>query len=125
MAGIEWSTLSVNGRPMASILVFFAGITIARLGWCLEGNVNFEALGVWLMDLSVMQIMQEGIIETERMTVFGIENSMCKLLAVCKDLIVIMFPDKRIFGLLVWISVLFVFAGFLNYVLYFVRVSFL
>lgn len=76
------------------------------------------------MDLSIMQIMQEGIIETERMTVFGVENSLCQFLAVCKDLIVILFPDKRVFGLLIWMSVLFVFAGFLNYVLYFIRVSF-
>ncbi|KAI6183912.1 Solute carrier family 40 protein [Aphelenchoides bicaudatus] len=108
LSGVDWSTFTINGHPMTSILVFFTGITLARLG-------------VWLMDLSVMQIMQESIAETERMTVFGVENSLCQILAVCKDLLVIMFPDKRIFGLLIWMSVCFVFAGFLNYVWYFFK----
>jgi hypothetical protein len=37
MAGVDWASLTVNGHPMASILVFFVGITVARLGLsCVE-----------------------------------------------------------------------------------------
>lgn len=57
------------------------------------------------------------------MTVFGIENSLCQFLSVFKDLIVIMISDMRVFGILVWGSVTFVFAGFLQYVWYFIKVK--
>ena len=44
-ASIDWRSLSIDGRPIASILVFFSGLTLARVG-------------LWAADLSITQIMQ-------------------------------------------------------------------
>lgn len=66
--------------------------------------------------------MQENIPEDERLTVFGIQNGICQMFSVLKDLIVIIFPDPRIFGFLIILSVSFVFAAYLHYIYYCLKV---
>uniref|UniRef100_A0AC34F8J9 Solute carrier family 40 member n=1 Tax=Panagrolaimus sp. ES5 TaxID=591445 RepID=A0AC34F8J9_9BILA len=57
-----WNSFTLTG-PMASIFVFFCGITFARLG-------------LWMADLSITQLMQEAIPEEERNTIFGVQNGL-------------------------------------------------
>uniref|UniRef100_A0A914QQT9 Solute carrier family 40 member n=1 Tax=Panagrolaimus davidi TaxID=227884 RepID=A0A914QQT9_9BILA len=59
-----WNSFTFTG-PMSSIIVFFCGITFARLG-------------LWMADLSITQLMQEGIPEEERNTIFGVQNGLCQ-----------------------------------------------
>ena len=59
-----WNSFTLNGK-MSSIFIFFCGITFARLG-------------LWMADLSITQLMQEGIPEEERNTIFGIQNGLCQ-----------------------------------------------
>jgi iron-regulated transporter 1 len=106
--GMIWSELSVNGHSALSILVFFCGITLARFG-------------LWIADLSIVQIMQENIPEEERGTVFGVQAALAQFFSVLKDVIVIALPDPRTFGLLVIMSVVFVVAGFFCYVYYMLK----
>uniref|UniRef100_A0A1I7Y9T0 Solute carrier family 40 member n=1 Tax=Steinernema glaseri TaxID=37863 RepID=A0A1I7Y9T0_9BILA len=104
-AGIDWSTMTVGGHPVLSVLAFLCGITFARFG-------------LWMADLSITQIMQEAIPEAERGTVFGVQIAMCQLFSVLKDITVIILPDPKTFGLLILISIFFVTCGFLSYCFY-------
>ncbi|KAK0400955.1 hypothetical protein QR680_015532 [Steinernema hermaphroditum] len=105
---IDWSTMTVNGHPILSVFLFLCGITLSRLG-------------LWTVDLSVTQIMQEEVPEIERGTVFGVQNAMCQLFSVLKDMSVIALPDPRTFGLLVLISIGFVTCGFVFYCFYLIK----
>lgn len=78
-----------------------------------------------MADLSITQIMQESVPERERGTVFGVQTAFCQLFSVAKDVIVLVFPDPRTFGWLIIMSVTFVAGGFLNYIYYIIKVSFL
>jgi hypothetical protein len=62
--------------------------------------------------------MQESVAETERGTVFGVENSLCMFFSVGKDLLAIMLPDPKTFGLLILFSFGTVLGGFLQYIYY-------
>ena len=107
---ISWSTLTVGDHQLTSIIVFFVGLTMARIG-------------LWMSDLSITQLMQENVAEQERGTVFGVHTTFCQLFSMFKDLLVIIFPDPRTFGCLIMISVAFTFCGFLNYVYYLIKVG--
>ncbi|KAK0400553.1 hypothetical protein QR680_015313 [Steinernema hermaphroditum] len=106
--GIDWSNMTVAGHPILSVFVFLCGITFARFG-------------LWMADLSITQIMQEAIPESERGTVFGVQTAMCQLFSVLKDITVIILPDPKTFGLLILISIGFVFSGFLSYCFYLIK----
>uniref|UniRef100_A0A7E4ZSW6 Solute carrier family 40 member n=1 Tax=Panagrellus redivivus TaxID=6233 RepID=A0A7E4ZSW6_PANRE len=100
----SWADFDITG-DMASIFLFFCGITFARLG-------------LWMADLSITQLMQESIPEEERNTVFGVQNALSQFFSVLKDVVVILLPDERTFGFLIIMSVFFVGMGFLNYCYY-------
>uniref|UniRef100_A0AC35FU07 Solute carrier family 40 member n=1 Tax=Panagrolaimus sp. PS1159 TaxID=55785 RepID=A0AC35FU07_9BILA len=102
-----WNSFTFTG-PMSSIIVFFCGITFARLG-------------LWMADLSITQIMQEQIPEEERNTIFGVQNGLCQFFSVLKDIVVILLPSEKTFGFLIIMSVTFVFIGFLFYCFYMLK----
>uniref|UniRef100_A0A914XJ64 Solute carrier family 40 member n=1 Tax=Plectus sambesii TaxID=2011161 RepID=A0A914XJ64_9BILA len=62
--------------------------------------------------------MQESIAEHERGVVNGVQSSANRLLSMIKDLLVIVLPDPRTFGLLIIISWLSILSGFLSYSVY-------
>ncbi|CAD5231055.1 unnamed protein product [Bursaphelenchus okinawaensis] len=107
-ADIDWSKFTIHGNSIISVTVFLSGLTLARLG-------------LWMADLCITQLMQENIPEEERGTVFGVQNAMCQLFSVLKDIIVIVFPDPRTFGFLIIMSVLFVTFGFATYCVYLIK----
>lgn len=84
--------------------------------------IKHKNLGLWVADLSITQIMQESVAETERGTVFGVENALCMLFSVCKDLMAILLPNPKTFGILILISFVTVFLGLIQY-LYFLIVT--
>ncbi|KAI6226268.1 Solute carrier family 40 protein [Aphelenchoides fujianensis] len=96
------------GRPPLAIVVYFVGVTFARIG-------------VWIVDLAIMQLMQESVKETDRLSVFGVENALCQFFFVGKDVMAIVAPDVRTYGILILISVLFVMSGFAFYLFYFLK----
>ncbi|KAI6239744.1 Solute carrier family 40 protein [Aphelenchoides fujianensis] len=96
------------GRPPLAIVFYFVGVTFARIG-------------VWIVDLAIMQLMQESVKETDRLSVFGVENALCQFFFVGKDLMAIVAPDVRTYGVLILISVLFVMSGFAFYLFYFLK----
>uniref|UniRef100_G3NE11 Solute carrier family 40 member n=1 Tax=Gasterosteus aculeatus aculeatus TaxID=481459 RepID=G3NE11_GASAC len=87
-----------------SVSLLFAGVIAARVGECL-----------WSFDLTVTQLIQENVIESERGVINGVQNSMNYLLDLLHFIMVILAPNPEAFGLLVIISVSFVAMGHMMY----------
>ncbi|XP_061697914.1 solute carrier family 40 member 1 [Syngnathoides biaculeatus] len=85
-----------------SVSLLFAGVIAARVG-------------LWSFDLTVTQLIQENVIESERGVINGVQNSMNYLLDLLHFIMVILAPNPEAFGLLVIISVSFVTAGHVMY----------
>ncbi|XP_078260222.1 solute carrier family 40 member 1 [Rhinoraja longicauda] len=88
-----------------SIGLLFAGIIAARVG-------------LWSFDLTVTQLIQENVDESERGKVNGVQNSMNYLLDLMHFIMVILAPNPEAFGVLVIISTSFVAMGHLMYFKY-------
>ncbi|KAI4896936.1 hypothetical protein NFI96_003768 [Prochilodus magdalenae] len=73
---------------------------------------------MWSFDLTVTQLLQETICESERGVVNGVQSSMNYLMDLLHFLMVISAPRPQHFGILVIISVLFITAGHTMYFLY-------
>ncbi|VDO42464.1 unnamed protein product [Haemonchus placei] len=61
-----------SGQSLDSIITFLSGIATARFG-------------LWMADLSIIHIMQEGVPESDRNTVFGVHNALCQTFSVLKS----------------------------------------
>ncbi|XP_077131702.1 ferroportin isoform X1 [Ranitomeya variabilis] len=88
--------------PLTSVSLLFAGVIAARIG-------------LWSFDLTVTQLLQENVIESERGIINGVQNSMNYLLDLLHFIMVILGPNPEAFGLLVLISVSFVAMGHIMY----------
>uniref|UniRef100_A0A914EB25 Solute carrier family 40 member n=1 Tax=Acrobeloides nanus TaxID=290746 RepID=A0A914EB25_9BILA len=104
-ADVNWKTWTIDDKPMTSVLVFFAGLAMTRLG-------------VWLTALCITHQMQESISANERGTVFGFHSSICSFFSVAKNILVIMLPDPRTFGILIIISAICTVMGYISYLCY-------
>ncbi|NXY83157.1 S40A1 protein, partial [Alcedo cyanopectus] len=107
---INGSTAPANGDPemspepvpLISVSLLFAGVIAARVG-------------LWSFDLTVTQLLQENVVESERGIINGVQNSMNYLLDLLHFIMVILAPNPEAFGLLVLISVSFVAMGHIMY----------
>ncbi|XP_049587332.1 ferroportin [Syngnathus scovelli] len=88
-----------------SIIFLFMGVITARIG-------------LWSFDLTVTQLLQENICESERGVVNGVQSSMNYLMDLLHFIMVISAPQPQHFGILVLISVLFITTGHTMYFLY-------
>uniref|UniRef100_A0A672GJI2 Solute carrier family 40 member n=1 Tax=Salarias fasciatus TaxID=181472 RepID=A0A672GJI2_SALFA len=93
-----------------SIILLFLGVITARIG-------------LWSFDLTVTQLLQENICESERGVVNGVQSSMNYLMDLLHFIMVISAPQPHHFGILVIISVLFITTGHTMYFLYQVPAS--
>lgn len=78
-------------------------------------TVDLRSAGLWSFDLTVTQLIQENVIESERGVINGVQNSMNYLLDLLHFIMVILAPNPEAFGLLVLISVSFVAMGHIMY----------
>jgi len=88
-----------------SVLLLMAGIISARFG-------------LWMADLSVVQIFQERIPEHQRGVLNGVQGSLNQTMNLIKFLIVIILPNSDTFAYLILASWLFVFMGWMFFVAY-------
>ncbi|XP_013864188.1 solute carrier family 40 member 1 isoform X1 [Austrofundulus limnaeus] len=88
-----------------SIILLFLGVITARIG-------------LWSFDLTVTQLLQETICESERGVVNGVQSSMNYLMDLLHFIMVISAPQPEHFGILVIISVLFIASGHSMYFVY-------
>ncbi|XP_058044921.1 solute carrier family 40 member 1 [Ahaetulla prasina] len=94
--------LAPSPVSLISVSLLFAGVIVARVG-------------LWSFDLTVTQLIQENVIESERGIINGVQNSMNYLLDLLHFIMVILAPNPEAFGLLVIISVSFVTMGHIMY----------
>ncbi|XP_019378628.1 PREDICTED: solute carrier family 40 member 1 isoform X1 [Gavialis gangeticus] len=94
--------MSPESVPLISVSLLFAGVIAARIG-------------LWSFDLTVTQLLQENVMESERGIINGVQNSMNYLLDLLHFIMVILAPNPEAFGLLVLISVSFVAMGHIMY----------
>nr|CDJ97051.1 Ferroportin1 domain containing protein [Haemonchus contortus] len=99
-----------SGQSLDSIITFLSEIATARFG-------------LWMADLSIIHIMQEGVPESDRNTVFGVHNALCQTFSVLKDVLVIILPDPSTFGICILISYGFVTSGYFSFVYYLLKVN--
>uniref|UniRef100_A0A7N8XM29 Solute carrier family 40 member n=1 Tax=Mastacembelus armatus TaxID=205130 RepID=A0A7N8XM29_9TELE len=92
-------------QSYTSIILLFLGVITARIG-------------LWSFDLTVTQLLQENICESERGVVNGVQSSMNYLMDLLHFIMVISAPQPQHFGILVIISVLFITTGHTMYFLY-------
>merc|ERR1719427_338394 len=89
----------------ASVLVFLTGIILARFG-------------LWVVDLTVNQLLQEKVAEDVRGVVNGVQDSLNTTLDLLKCVLVIILPAQETFALLIFASFISVNFGWLMYALY-------
>uniref|UniRef100_A0A8C1TZX3 Solute carrier family 40 member n=1 Tax=Cyprinus carpio TaxID=7962 RepID=A0A8C1TZX3_CYPCA len=80
-------------------------------------NLNIFLKCLWSFDLTVTQLLQETICESERGVVNGVQSSMNYLMDLLHFIMVISAPQPQHFGILVIISILFIFTGHTMYFL--------
>jgi iron-regulated transporter 1 len=80
------------------VIVLLLGIILARFG-------------LWIADLSVTQIFQEEVEESQRGVINGVQDSLNKLMDLVKFALVIFLPSPDTFGYLIFLSWFFVFLG--------------
>jgi len=89
----------------ASVLVFLTGIILARFG-------------LWVVDLTVNQLLQEKVAEDVRGVVNGVQDSLNNTLDLTKCILVILLPSEETFALLIFASFISINFGWLMYALY-------
>lgn len=81
----------------------------------MDNSFFFLSIGLWSFDLTVTQLLQENVVESERGIINGVQNSMNYLFDLLHFIMVILAPKPEAFGLLVLISVSFVAMGHIMY----------
>ncbi|XP_048642286.1 solute carrier family 40 protein member 1-like isoform X2 [Marmota marmota marmota] len=113
-SSIHWtnSTVLFDGQQdleqpesYVSIILLFSGVILARIG-------------LWSFDLTVTQLLQENIPEAERGAVNGVQCSLNYLMDLIHFILVMLAPQPQQFGMLVFISMLFVTTGHVLYFFY-------
>merc|ERR1712110_106667 len=98
-------TLETYWEHYGSVSIFLAGIILARFG-------------LWIVDLTVNQILQERVAEDRRGVVNGVQDSINNTFDLLKCVFVILLPSEQTFALLIFISFASINFGWLMYALY-------
>jgi len=89
----------------SSVSVFLIGIILARFG-------------LWIVDLTINQILQENVAENKRGVINGVQDSLNNSLDLFKCVLVILLPDPETFAVLIFFSFVSINMGWLLYALY-------
>uniref|UniRef100_A0A8C1U0Z9 Solute carrier family 40 member n=1 Tax=Cyprinus carpio TaxID=7962 RepID=A0A8C1U0Z9_CYPCA len=95
-----------QGKTRLKPMKYNVYLKLHSVVWCL-----------WSFDLTVTQLLQETICESERGVVNGVQSSMNYLMDLLHFIMVISAPQPQHFGILVIISILFIFTGHTMYFL--------
>lgn len=95
-------------KEYTSVIVLLVGITVARFG-------------LWIVDLSVTQILQENVDEERRGIVNGVQDSMNNTLDLVKCILVIFLPQRELFGVLIILSFASISLGWLFYTIFYCK----
>lgn len=111
LAGVLSGAVNATAAPAEEMPLLQSYMSVSLL----FAGVIFARVGLWSFDLTVTQLIQENVMESERGVINGVQNSMNYLLDLLHFIMVILAPNPEAFGLLVIISVSFVAMGHLMY----------
>ena len=72
-------------------------------------------LGLWIVDLTITQILQERVEEERRGVINGVQDSLNNSMDLLKCILVILLPDASDFGYLIILSYISISSGWLLY----------
>ncbi|XP_076326807.1 ferroportin-like isoform X2 [Tachypleus tridentatus] len=101
---LDISSISKN-YVYTSVIVFLAGMIAARTG-------------LWLLDMTVNQFLQELVEEKERGVVSGVQYSLNMTMDLAKFLLVIAIPWTETFGILIILSFAFTCGAWVSYAIF-------
>ena len=78
-------------------------------------------VGLWIVDLSVTQILQERVDENRRGVINGVQDSMNNSMDLLKNVLTIVLPKPKTFGILIILSFTSISLGWLFYTTYFCK----
>ena len=84
----------------------------------LMGGIVMSRIGLWMTDLTITQLFQENVPESERGIVSGVQNSFNSIMDVAHFVMVIVAPRPEQFSVLILISVAMVALGLMFYCLF-------
>merc|ERR1711994_255118 len=87
---------------IAHVTVLMTGIILARFG-------------LWIVDLTITQILQERVEEERRGVVNGVQDSLNSSMDLLKCVLVILLPDAKHFGCLIILSYISISSGWSLY----------
>ena len=87
-------------QKYSSAAVFLLGIILARFG-------------LWIVDLTINQILQERVAEDKRGVVNGVQDSLNNSLDLLKCVFVIILPNKATFAILIFLSFVSINIGYM------------
>jgi len=87
---------------IAHVTVLMTGIILARFG-------------LWIVDLTITQILQERVEEERRGVINGVQDSLNNSMDLLKCVLVILLPDAKHFGCLIILSYISISSGWLLY----------
>ncbi|CAK9294919.1 unnamed protein product [Gordionus sp. m RMFG-2023] len=87
----ESKILLKNNKKYLHIGVFLFGIVASRIG-------------LWMIDLTINQIMQESVVESQKGVIMGVQHSLTMIFEIIKYSAVILLPKPQTFGWLVILS---------------------
>ncbi|ELK12580.1 Solute carrier family 40 member 1 [Pteropus alecto] len=113
-SSIHWTNSTVlfegeqepqHPKSYTSVILLFSGVILARIG-------------LWSFDLTVTQLLQENIPEMEQEAVNGMQCSLNYLVDLIPFILIMLAPRPQQFGMLVFITLLFVTMGHTLYFFY-------
>lgn len=127
------SLWNIEPSTLINIGCFLISAAMARYGSFLK-FMKHSFSGLSLAAVAITQILQEGVVEQERNTVFGVHSSVCRFFGLLKDILLIglcralsnscsALPNAKSFGLLCALSYLFVLGGLAFYVRFLIEVD--
>lgn len=106
---------------LACVASIWAGSDVAS-AWLLMAGVAASRLGLWMFDLAVMQLMQDGVPEHERCVVGGVQNSLQSVFDLLTYIMGIIISDPRDFSQLIVLSFFLVTCAAVMYTMHVYRV---
>ena len=86
-------------------------------------NYGLFLTGLWIVDLSVTQILQERVEENRRGVINGVQDSMNNSLDLLKCVLVIFLPSAQSFGILILLSFASISLGWASYSIFFCQTT--
>ena len=102
------ASVNQGEKILTSVIVLMAGIILSRTG-------------LWILDLTITQLQQEHVLESERGIVGGVQHASNCLFDVGQYVLTIALSHPDQFGFLILISIAAIFVGALIYLLFVTR----